>query len=122
MVAPDVLDLMVTLVIQEETMSNSEARKISAIRDYRSDINEPDPRWPDIEFKRASHSRWAVDEILKKIITDTDKTVMQNVVEFKNQMLDYSSKTSMYHEDIQFIFDIAYEVAIDIEDIICAMD
>ena len=113
----DLLNMFVTLIIQEEIMTQ-DSRQLSIIREYRSGINDPDSRWPDIEFKRASYSQWAVDEIMLLIISHPERNVLQNVVWFKNKMLECSSETSMYHEDVRFIFEIAFEVAVDIEDII----
>jgi hypothetical protein len=115
-----IYNVLIDAIIQEEQMTD-DGRMLSMIREYRAGINEPDARWPEIEFNRAAYSRWAVDEILMLIVDHPEMSVLQVVNSFKNMMHEYSKYTSCYNEDAKFIFDLAWEVASDIEDQITGM-
>ena len=111
----NVLDIIVDMIIKEEAMTD-DGRMLSIIREYRAGINDPDKRWPEIEFDRASYTKWALDEICNMIIENPDKSVLENVNTFKNMMHKYAYETSCYNERIKFIFELAWEVAADVED------
>lgn len=117
MVKNDLIDIIVNVIIEEESMTN-DGRMLSVIREYRAGINDPEKRWPELEFDRASYSKWAVDEIITMIIENPDKSVLENVIVFKNMMRDFACSTSCYNDNIVFIFELAWEIASDIEDII----
>ena len=97
-------------------MTTEDGRMLQIIREYRANINDPESNWPKIEFERASYSKWAVDEIIRLIMENPEVSVLATVNNYKNMMYQFAKNTSCYHEDVKFIFELAWEVASDIED------
>lgn len=74
---------------------------------------EPNYGWPKIEFIRRSYFRWAANEILNRIKTETKgRTVADIIEEFWCEMDSYSEVN--YDRDLAFIFETAKETAEDI--------
>lgn len=74
---------------------------------------EPNYYWPRIEFNRRSYSRWAANEIVHRIKTETKgRTVLEIIDEFRWEM-DRCSEVD-YDRDRAFIFETARETAEDI--------
>lgn len=74
---------------------------------------EPNYGWPRIEFNRRSYSRWAANEILHRVKTETKgRSVSDIIEEFRWEMDSYSEVD--YDRDLAFIFETAKETAEDI--------
>lgn len=101
-------------------MTSEDRRLINALIEYRCMINEPGPRWPEMEFDKNSYSGWAVDEIMLMIMAHPDWTVMKCVETFKAKMLEFACYSSNFSE-ANFIFEIAYETADDLSDVLGGM-
>ena len=100
-------------------MSDDE-RMIRVIMEYINDIDEPDIGWPEIEFAKASYSRWAASEILVLALANHDWTPLRAVEEFKSMVGKCMLKPTHY-TDVTEMFRIAYDTAVDISDILYAM-
>lgn len=100
-------------------MENDE-RQIRAIVDYIHNLPEPESRWPEKEFVKASYTLWAANEILVAVLNNTEWTPMRSVEEFKCLVGKYAQKVTPY-DDRGMIFNIAYDVATDISDILYGM-
>lgn len=97
---------------------------ISVIQEYMDEnFFEPGRNWPKYEFFERSCSRWAADEIIRRLIDETEKLPpyisgqepnppIGVIHEFINELTYYSE----YGEDKgkQAMFSIAKEAAIDI--------
>lgn len=94
---------------------------INMIVEYRESLGEPTSSWPEMEFDKVAYSRWAADEIIINILAHTDWTAMRSVEDFRGRVEKYMCIVTNYSE-ANFIFDIAYEVACDIIDILNAME
>lgn len=81
------------------------------LQEYVNDcLFEPSNDWPAIEFKRRTYSRWAADEITKRLNEDHDPISI--LEQFIDEMDDYSEVTD--DKETQFIFTVAKETAEDI--------
>lgn len=97
---------------------------ITSIQRYMDEhLFEPGYNWPSDEFIKRSYSRWIADEIIDRIIFESNK-LPQHIsglerltpLEIINEMvddLDYCSGKS-YYGRFQNIFNVAKETAIDI--------
>lgn len=99
----------------------SDRTAINMIVEYRENLGEFISSWPEIEFDRVAYSRWAADEIIMHILSHTDWTPMKAVLDFKGIVEQYMCIPTNFSE-ANFIFDIAYDVACDIVDILVAME
>lgn len=101
-----------------------EDRMLEVVRNYWFDLGEPGFYFPESEFQRVSYSRWAVDEIMLKLLTHSDGRygVRQAVEEFKNDM---KMCVNLAHENQKWdnysMFVIGYSVAEDLSDMLNAM-
>lgn len=95
-------------------------RMIDAIREYRASLSDPEGNWPDSEFDKMSYYRWGVDEVLINVLAHPEWTVAKAVDDIRNRFYEYSAMSTSYYE-ANYIFEIAYNAATDISDIIFAM-
>ena len=96
-------------------------RMLQAILEYRADIDDPGPRWPEMEFEKYSYSKWAVDELYIWVLSHPDWTVLHAVSEFVDMMNRYACRETHYSE-ANFIFEIAWEQAGNIYYILSCME
>jgi hypothetical protein len=99
----------------------SDRSVINAIVEYRENLGELASSWPEMEFDRVAYSRWAADEIIINILSHTDWTPMQATEDFRGRVEKHMCVVTNFSE-ANFIFDIAYDVACDIIDILIAME
>lgn len=95
-------------------------RSIDLIVEYREELGEPAPNWPKSDFDDLSYSRWAVDEILSLVMTNTNKTPYSIIEEFKYNMNEGYTKYSRF-PNIEKVFHIGYSVAEDLLERLYAM-
>lgn len=94
----------------------------SAIADYANEyLFEPERTWPKYYFQQRSYSRWAITEILEYICCHPDISEIAAVAEFASKM-DKFAKVDHSDKDDNFIFFVAHDVAIDILDVLIAME
>lgn len=80
------------------------------IREYVEEcFFEPSIGWPQFEFDRRVYSRWAADEILRRIQEDPEADPLDILSQFVAEMDDYSEVGD--DRDKQFIFVVAREMA-----------
>ena len=89
----------------------------NAIREYYFMINDPDARWPEMEFDKNSYMRSAINELELFILEHPEWSVMRSVEEFKGQLANWMCISTNYNEN-NFICEIAYETICDISDIL----
>lgn len=99
---------------------NNDERQIRVIIDYINNLPIPESRWPEREFLKASYALWAANEILVVALSDVDNTPLHAIEEFKCMVGKFAQKVTPY-DDRGFIFDVAYDVATDISDILYGM-
>lgn len=90
------------------------------IKDYITDLPEPNYR---CRFKRAyfsqrSYSIWAAEEVLRTIRKRNDVSPIYTVEEFVNRMEYFACK----RPSTSYIFSVAYDIGVDILDILMAAD
>ena len=96
-------------------------RMVNVIREYIATLPDPASSWPNIEFDRMSYTRWAADEILIYVLANPNLSVYHAVEDMKASFEVYMTMQDMFKYEINFIFEIAYETAEDILDILSAM-
>ena len=101
-------------------MEGSDERQIRVIIDYINNLPTPESRWPEKEFLKASYTLWAANEILVYALSDMENTPFRSVEEFKCMVGKFAQKPTPY-DDRSYIFEIAYDVATDISDILYGM-
>ena len=90
------------------------------IREYRANLGEPTYTWPHMDFDKFAYSRWAAEMIENYVFAhEHEWTAFRSVEEFKNLMGKYMCRSN--YSEVNFIFEIAYETACDISEIILAM-
>lgn len=83
---------------------------VSAIRRYlNEDLFEPESNWPIFEFSRRSYSRWAVEEILDRVIQEPETDPIAVIQEFIDTVDRFSEIDGERNTD--FIFITAKETA-----------
>lgn len=97
-----------------------DTRMINVIREYIACLDEPLPRWPEMEFDKASYSRWAASEVLIWVLAHPEWTVIRSVEDISDLFLKYSCDT-FHISEANFIFEIAHETAGNILEILYAM-
>lgn len=92
---------------------------LSAIREYADEyLKEPAWRLPKDWFKHISYSRWAVEEILKSIENSKITSPITVVENFIRKMDDFSCS----NQETSIIFSVAHDLAVDILDVLIALD
>lgn len=100
-------------------MSNDE-RMINIIIEYMEGIPIPTSSWPQNKFREASYWRSSAEEILTYVLAHPDWSVIRSVEEFREMVGEFMKKATHY-EEATIIFEVAYEAALDISDILMAM-
>lgn len=95
-------------------------RMVNAIREYRASLSDPEKNWPDSEFDRLSYYRWGLDEILCNVLAHPEWTVIRAVEDMKDQFYKFSMVSTSFYE-ANYIFEVAYNAASDMSDILNAM-
>lgn len=96
-------------------------RVIFVIREYIYTLFEPSRNWPEYEFRKRSYERWAASEILKRIQQNRDISPVKVIEKFARETDEYSG---VDHDDRNdsFIFYVSHDVAVDILDVLRAMN
>lgn len=105
-------------MIKEAKMTSQNNSMVHVIIEYIASIGEPTQRWPEMEFEKASYTRWAATEVLEYVLDNPDHTVIRSVEEFYQMCWDYSMLSL---NESNFIFDIAKDTAGNILEILYAM-
>ncbi|WP_297183047.1 hypothetical protein [uncultured Phocaeicola sp.] len=91
---------------------------LSVIREYADEcLKEPVWHISRDWFKQISYSRWAVDEILKRIEESKFTPPIMVVEDFIRKMDDFSCK----NKKTSIIFSVAHDMAENILDVLIAM-
>lgn len=99
-------------------MTDENMEAVLIILEYAANIKEPRRRCKKSYFKELSYSRWATEEILNAVMEHNDKSPVAVLEEFVSQMYMYSTK----RENTGLIFSVAISCAMDILDILYAME
>lgn len=99
---------------------SDDQRMINVIVEYIGNLPEPTSSWPPGYFKAASYEKTAANELLAMVLAHPEWTVIRSVEEFKDMVSDFIRKAT-YYEDVTYMFEVAYEVASNISDILMAM-
>lgn len=88
------------------------------IKDYIADLPEPNCRcrFRRAHFSQRSYSIWAAEEVLRTIRKRKDVSPIYAVEEFVNRMEYFACK----RPSTSYIFSVAYDIGIDILDILIA--
>lgn len=90
------------------------------IKDYIADLPEPNCRcrFRRAHFSQRSYSIWAAEEVLRTIRKRKDVSPIYAVEEFVNRMEYFACK----RPSTSYIFSVAYDIGIDILDILIAVN
>ena len=99
----------------------SDERMINIIVEYMEGVPIPTASWPESQFREASYSRSAADEILKFVLAHQEWSVVRSVEEFRGMVTKFMEKPT-YHDDATYVFNVAYRISLDISDILMAMN
>lgn len=97
----------------------------NAIAEYYYMFNDPQAHWPMLEFNRVAYARSAVSQLELYIMGHPEMSIIQAVESFKGIVGEWMCLQTKYN-DANFItetncFEVAYEVACDISDILGGM-
>ena len=95
-------------------------RMVNVIIEYMEGVPIPTSSWPANKFRQTAYWRCAAEEILNYVVAHPDWSVIRSVEEFRNMVANFMQKATNF-EDATMIFEIAYETALDISDILMAM-
>lgn len=91
---------------------------LNVIQEYISNLEEPIMNLPAAYLSQSSYSLWAANEIFVYVLAHNELTPIEAVDAFVRQMDDYRKGRC---EDKNKIFNIAYDVAREIHNILVAM-
>lgn len=89
---------------------------ILIIEDYIFDITEPQRSWDKHWFKEVSYQRWAGNELLNRVREKPEQDPVAIISDFAIKARNFAIKDHSDKGDRQ-IFDIAYEMATDLLEI-----
>lgn len=87
------------------------------VMDYIADLKDPTLCMRKDMFNQRSYSIWAAEEVLRAIQKNKDIQPIEVVENFIAKMDQYS----LQKPSTSYIFSIAYDIAVDIGDILMAM-
>lgn len=85
---------------------------VSVIQAYIDEcLFDPKRNWPDCEFLRRSYSRWAANEVLRRV-QNSNENPLYIFDEFIAELEDYADQSE--DKSVRFIFDTAKETIEDL--------
>ena len=87
---------------------------IRAIESYIHELKDPQTNYKKSRFEQATYSKWAANEVLGYVKYRKDISPIQAVEEFINKMDDYACEVGRS----SYIFSVAYDIAMDILDLL----
>jgi hypothetical protein len=87
------------------------------VKDYIADLKDPALCMRKDIFNQRSYSIWAAEEVLRAIQKNKDIQPIEVIENFIAKMDQYS----LHKSNTSYIFSIAYDIAVDIADILLAM-
>lgn len=88
------------------------------VKDYIADIKDPRCNYKREKFMQLSYSKWAAEEVLRTIRKRKDLSPIECVEYFTSKVDQYS----LEHSKSSYIFSVAYDISMDIYDILLAAD
>lgn len=89
---------------------------LSAIEAYIWDLREPRRKYTKQRFVQLSYSRYAAEELYYYVEKHDDISPIQAVEQFSKLMDEYSC--SVKNKEMSFVFSVAYDIAVDVLDIL----
>lgn len=91
---------------------------IQAIESYIHELKDPQRNYKKSRFEQATYSKWAAIEVLGYVKHRRDISAIQAVEEFIHKMDKYACSNGRN----SYIFSVAYDIAMDILDLlICSL-